>query len=380
MVEFIPRIIGPKILEAAKYFSVIGISGPRQSGKTSLCRHLFPDFIYVNLEDIPTRAAAVTDPVAFVDRYGPKVIFDEVQNVPDLLSMIQVRVDEDSSRKFILTGSSNFTLLQRITQSLAGRIALFTLLPFSFPEMATTVDLDKLTTPRLILDGQYPGVVARNTPPYLYYSSYYQSYIERDIRDLLNIKNFLKFDKFVRLLAARVGSEFNASVLAREVGVSSTTISEWLSVLTLSYIVYRVPPFYSNISKRLTKMPKIYFIDTGLLAYLLSLDSEKSVEESPAYGALFENIAMGELIKQRLNQARDPDTSFFREHSGREVDALITAGGKISLYEIKSGKTYRQEFTANMDWLATKLTDVTAKTVIYDGQSLPPVALNIRAL
>lgn len=380
MTDFVHRILSDKIIEAEKYFPVIGVTGPRQSGKTSLCRHIFPDFTYVNLEDIPTRAAAIKDPVAFVDNFGPKVIFDEVQNVPDLFSMIQVRVDEDKNRRFVLTGSSNFTLMKRVTQSLAGRIALFTLLPFSFPEMAHTIDLSHTETSRLMIDGQYPRVIAGGTPPYMYYSSYYQSYIERDVRDLLNIKNFLKFDKFVRLLAARVGTEFNASVLSREVGVSSTTISEWLSILTLSYIVYRVQPYFGNISKRLTKMPKIYFSDTGLLCYLLSIDSEAALDGHQLYGAIFENLAMGELLKIRLNDAHNPDLSFYRENSGREVDAMISTGGKIDLYEIKSGKTYRQEYSQHMTWLAGHLDIVGNQTVIYDGKSLPPTAINVRDL
>lgn len=378
MTAFIPRLIAPSILEANKYYPVIGLTGPRQSGKTSLCRHLFPDYTYVSLEDIPTRASAIKDPVAFVDRYGEKVIFDEVQNVPELFSMIQVRVDEDRSRRFILTGSSNFTLLKRITQSLAGRIALFTLLPLSFPEMGQVSDLSAISTHKLLIDGQYPGVVAGATPPYMYYSNYYQSYIERDVRELLNIKNFLKFDKFVRLLAARTGTEFNAAALSREVGVTSATISEWLSILTLSYIVYTVHPYYGNISKQLTKMPKLYFCDTGLLCYLLGLDGEKALATNSLYGAIFENLAMGELLKSRLNQGRQPDLAFFRERSGREVDALVPADGLINLYEIKSGRTYRTDYSQHIDWLAAKLPNAGQKTVIYDGQPLPPQAINIR--
>ncbi len=378
MTAFIPRLIAPSILEANKYYPVIGLTGPRQSGKTSLCRHLFPDYTYVSLEDIPTRASAIKDPVAFVDRYGEKVIFDEIQNVPELFSMIQVRVDEDRSRRFILTGSSNFTLLKRITQSLAGRIALFTLLPLSFPEMGQVSDLSAISTHKLLIDGQYPGVVAGATPPYMYYSNYYQSYIERDVRELLNIKNFLKFDKFVRLLAARTGTEFNAAALSREVGVTSATISEWLSILTLSYIVYTVHPYYGNISKQLTKMPKLYFCDTGLLCYLLGLDGEKALATNSLYGAIFENLAMGELLKSRLNQGRQPDLAFFRERSGREVDALVPADGLINLYEIKSGRTYRTDYSQHIDWLAAKLPNAGQKTVIYDGQPLPPQAINIR--
>lgn len=378
MSEFIPRILSDKILEAQSFFPVTGITGPRQSGKTSLCRHLFPDYTYVNLEDIPTRAAALEDPVSFVDRYGPKVIFDEIQNVPELFSMIQVRVDKDRSRRFILTGSCNFTLLRSISQSLAGRIALFTLLPFSFHEMGKTQNLNEISTARLILNGEYPGIVAGGASATFYYSSYYQSYIERDVRDLLKVKDFMKFDRFIRLLAARVGSEFNASSISREVGVSSTTITEWLSILSLSYVVFRVGPYSGNISKRLTKMPKLYFCDTGLLCYLLSIDSEEALRNHPLYGAIFENLAMGELLKSRINQVKQPDIYFYRERSGLEVDALIPSGGKIDLYEFKSGQTYRQDHSRNMKQLATELTNVGLQQIIYDGLSMPPLALNIR--
>lgn len=212
----------------------------------------------------------------------------------------------------------------------------------------------------------------------LYYSSYYQTYIERDVRDLLNIKYFLKFDKFVRLMAARVGSEFNASAISREVGVSSPTISEWLSILSLSYIVYSVQPYSGNLSKRLTKMPKIYFYDTGLLCYLLTLDNKDILEKSPQYGAIFENLAMGELMKQRINKGERPELYFYRETSGKEVDALVNENGKINLYEIKSGKTFKTEYTANMELLARKLPNAGLSTVICDAPSLPPLLLNIR--
>ncbi len=378
MPQYIHRELSSKITESIKLFPVVGITGPRQSGKTSLCRHLFPDYTYVNLEDILYRAAALQDPVNFVNQFGSKVIFDEVQNVPELFSMIQTRVDEDPERRFILTGSCNFTLMRRISQSLAGRIALFTLLPFSFSEMSREIDLSALTTPELMVRGQYPRIVMSDASTNLYYSSYYQTYIERDVRDLLNIKYFLKFDKFVRLMAARVGSEFNASAISREVGVSSPTISEWLSILSISYIVYSVQPYSGNLSKRLTKMPKIYFYDTGLLCYLLTLDNKDILEKSPQYGAIFENLAMGELMKQRINKGERPELYFYRETSGKEVDALVNENGKINLYEIKSGKTFKTEYTANMELLARKLPNAGLSTVICDAPSLPPLLLNIR--
>ena len=254
---YIRREISDKILEVQKYYPVTTITGPRQSGKTSLCRHLFPDYKYVNLENLTVRGHAISDPTGFVDSLGDTAIIDEVQNAPDLLSMIQVRVDENPDKRFILTGSSNFTFLQRMTQSLAGRSALFTLLPFSLKEMSA--EEKSVETWRLLTLGQYPGILVNGIPDDIFYSNYYTTYVERDVRDLLRIKNIMTFDTFVRLLAARVGSEFNASQIAKEAGVSAPTVTEWLSILDTSYITYTIRPYFANISKQLTKMPKVYF-------------------------------------------------------------------------------------------------------------------------
>ena len=373
--DYIPRLLAPGIREVQKYYPVTVVTGPRQSGKTSLCRNLFPDYKYLNLEDLTTRAIAEADPTRFIDSAGDTLVIDEVQNVPQLLSIIQVRVDEDKSRRYILTGSSNFSLLHTVSQSLAGRAALFTLLPFSFPEMPK--DILAADTDSLMFMGQYPGVIADGIPADIFYRNYYNTYVERDVRDLLRVSNLANFDKFVRLLAARAGSEFNASALAREVGVSSVTISGWLSLLRTAYIVYAVQPYHANISKRLTKMPKIYFYDTGLMCYLLGIEAPEQIEKYVGRGALFENLAMGELMKKRLNIGLDPNLSFYREHSGKEVDAIISSGG-LHLYEIKSGKTFKKEYVTNMEYLAGYLNDVKDTTVIYDGNSMPPALLNIR--
>jgi len=378
MAKYIERIISDKVLEVQKYYPVTTITGPRQSGKTSLCRHLFPEYRYVNLEDLTERGRAMTDPTAFIDSLGKGAIIDEVQNVPELLSMIQVRVDEDHDKRYILTGSSNFSLLHRMTQSLAGRVALFTLLPFSFREMS---DEDKSNpTWRLSVRGQYPGVIANGIPENIFYSNYYTTYVERDVRDLMRLKNIMKFDTFVRLLAARTGSEFNASQLAKETGVSAPTISEWLSILDTSYITYAVRPYFANISKQLTKMPKVYFYDTGLLCYLLGIESETQYQSSPLRGALFENMAMGELMKSQYNAGRAPSISFYRERSGKEVDAMIKTPEGLHLYEIKAGSTFKPEYTTNMTYVKELLGDVAEQTVIYDGVSYPPGIVNLREI
>ncbi|MDE5797292.1 MAG: ATP-binding protein, partial [Muribaculaceae bacterium] len=257
MVNYIPRAISPYIEEAHRFFPVIVVTGPRQSGKTCLCRHLFPDYRYVNLEDITTRVAAIADPTAFLKGVGNKTIIDEVQNVPELLSQIQVTVDEFPECRFILTGSSNFSLLQTVTQSLAGRAALFTLLPFSLAEVKEWARVNSID--RIMYNGLYPGTVAKGTPTQLFYRNYYNTYVERDLRNFLKIKNLLAFDTFMRLLASRAGSEFNASGMSREAGVSAVTINEWLSILTTSYIVFPLRPYFTNLSKQFTKMTKVYF-------------------------------------------------------------------------------------------------------------------------
>lgn len=378
MSEYIHRLITPQIVEAQRYFPVVVICGPRQSGKSTLCRHIAPDFRYVNLEDITMRAAATADPTSFLDSLGEEVIIDEIQNVPELLSMIQVRVDENRGRKYLLTGSSNFSLLRTISQSLAGRAALFTLLPFSFPELSEQY-LDQ-SIDRLIINGLYPGVVSNGIPTGLFYRNYYNTYVERDLRDLLRVKNILAFDTFMRLLASRIGSEFNASSLAREVGVSSVTISEWLSILTTSYIAFPLRPYFANISKRLTKMPKVYFYDTGLACFLLGIENESQLQNHALRGALFENLAICELIKGEYNAGKECQIYFYREKSGTEIDALLARNGRVELYEMKSGETFRQEFTHNIKEVLPLIPGAESGTVIYNGPSLPPLAKNIRSI
>ena len=374
--SYIPRIISDKILEVQKYYPVTAVTGPRQSGKTSLCKHLFSDYRYINLEDLTQRARAIDDPIAFIDSLGTKVIIDEVQNVPEILSMIQVRVDADPSLRYVLTGSTNFTLMKNMTQSLSGRVAMFTLLPFSLKEM--TVEEKEIPTYRLLIRGQYPGILVNGIPTEIFYSNYYTTYVERDIRDLLKIKNIMQFDKFVRLVACRVGSEMNASQIAKEVGVSSPTITEWLSLLTASYIIFQLRPYHTNLSKQLTKMPKIYFYDIGLLCYLLGIESEPQFINSQYRGNIFENMAVSELIKNQYNEGVNPRMSFYRERNGKEVDVVMETKEGTKLYEIKSGSTFKTDYTTNMKNLSEQMYGDITTTVIYDGESYPPSLLNIR--
>jgi len=376
MSGYIYRQISEKIIEAHRYFPVITITGPRQSGKSTLCQHLFPDYEYVTLENVITRATALSDPAKFIEDIGPKVIIDEVQHAPDLLSMIQVKVDEDRSRRYIITGSSNFSLMKTMTQSLAGRTAVFTLLPLSLHEL-NRVQLNR-PTEELLYNGLYPGAIADRIPPEIFYNSYYNTYVERDVYGLLKIKNLLPFNKFIHLLAARVGSEVNAAALSKEVGVSATTITEWVSILAASYIVYFVSPYYANINKRLAKMPKIYLYDTGLLCSLLGIESNEALQRHNLYGAIFENMVMGELTKELVNTGYKHNLNFYREHSGIEVDAIITKSDGMHLYEIKSGKTIHPDYSKNMNRLSDEIDGVVSKTVIYDGETVGSMAVNLR--
>ena len=375
---YIKREISSAILKASDYYQAIILTGPRQSGKTTLAHHLFADYHFVNLEDISTRNRAVEDINSFLDSLGPNAIIDEVQNYPDILSSIQARIDQDKSLRYILTGSNNFSLLHNSMQSLAGRAALFTVLPFSFKELAS--EMVDIPTPRLMWRGLYPGTVANHIPPEIFYRNYYSTYIERDIRGLAQIQHLDNFQRFIRLCAARVGCELNLSSLAVETGVSAPTIGSWISLLKASYIAYALQPYYANISKRLTKTPKIYFNDTGLLCYLLGIETPEQLENHPLRGAVFENMAVSEILKGRLNQAKDPNIYFYRENSGREVDIVQTNPDGLYIFEIKAGKTFQSDFTRNLKYLSNLLPDVRQSTVIYDGSTEGASLINIRQL
>jgi hypothetical protein len=379
MEKFIDRTLSVRIIEAHKYYPVTIVTGARQVGKTALCRHLFPDYSYINLEEIGSRTLAKNDPNYFLDTLGEHAIIDEVQHCPDLLSEVQARVDRNKSLRYIVTGSSNFSLMDSASQSLAGRAALFHLPPFTMTELSSAERSQE--TDKLMYTGFYPGVIADGIPPYIFYQNYFNTYIERDVRNLLRVKNLERFNIFVRLLAGRTGAEFNASSLATEVGVSSTTIAEWLSILEAAYIIFPLRPFSSNISKRLTKMPKIFFYDTGLLTFLLGIEKSEQIALHPLRGAIFENLIIAEFMKRRMNEAKEPNLNFYREQSGREVDLLLSAPDGISAYEIKSARTYRTEFETNLTYLQNKMkaTPFTT-TVVYDGETIGNKIINFRDL
>ena len=377
--NYIPRSISPKITEADKYFQVIIITGPRQTGKTTLCKNQWPDYDYYNLEDIALRSYIKDDPKRFIFDSGDRIIIDEVQNMPELFSYIQICVDDNPNKKFILTGSNNFALMENITQSLAGRAALFNLMPFSFGEVREYID--QTPTDQLLFNGFYPGVIAKGIPPTLFFSNYYATYVERDVRKIKTIQNLEQFQTFVKILAGRVSTEFNASSISAATGVSSPTIKSWLGILKASYLVFSLPPYFNNIEKRLTKSHKIYFYDTGLLCFLLGINDCGQLATHPLRGAIFENMVVAEFYKEPGRDNNVPNLYFYREERGHEVDIVKTDGRTVSLYEIKSSKTFNADFTKNLKYLAKIMgDDVERSAVIYDGDALPGVAINLRQI
>lgn len=376
--NYIPRLITPHIKEAAKYFPVIVVTGPRQVGKSTLCRHVFSDYSIYNLEDAALRMSVREDPKEFLNGCGEHVIIDEVQHVPELLSYIQIIVDEHRDRRFVLTGSSNFALLESISQSLAGRSAVFMLMPFSLKELG---EYKQTQTDDILIGGFYPAVRANGIPYEMFYSNYYTLYVERDVRQIREILNLPEFEKFMRLLAGRTGSELNALSLSNEIGVSSPTIKKWFGLLQTSYISYPLYPYYANIGKRLSKQPKIYFYDTGLLCYLLDITTPQQLAVHPLRGAIFENMVISEMLKDRYNSAKRPNLSFYRENAGREVDVLQEDGQHLSLTEIKSAATFNKDFTRNIRYLKGLLGDkVTDSRIVYDGDFIPPNVYNFRQI
>lgn len=376
--NYIYRAITPAIERGAEYFPVIVVTGPRQSGKSTLCNHIFSDYAKYNLEDVGLRDNVSIDPKGFINNCGDKVIIDEVQHIPDILSYIQIAVDKQPERRFVLTGSSNFALLESITQSLAGRAALYTLLPMALDELG---DYVSLSTDELLFNGFYPSVVTGSRPADLFYPNYYSTYIERDVRQLKNISDLRLFQNFIKLAAGRCGTEFNASQLATEVGITSPTVKSWISILQASYIAFLLPPYFANLNKRLTKTPKLYFYDTGVLCYLLGIENASQLAVHPLRGAIFENLAVVELLKQRFDKAKLPNLCFYRENRGREADIVRMDGEMLDIFEVKSSQTFNRSFVKNLDYLKELLGDkIRNAAVIYDGDYIPPSIINIREL
>ncbi len=375
--RYIERKISDKVLECSKYYQVLVITGPRQTGKTTLCRHLFNEYSYYNLEDVALRMRIASDPKGFLEACGRQVIIDEVQHVPELFSYIQLTVDDDAERHFILTGSNNFAMMESITQSLAGRACLFTLMPFSLGEIADMTN--DMSVDEIMLRGFFPGTMLKGVPPDFFYTNYYTTYIERDVRQVKNITDIGAFQQMMRLMAGRTGSEMNASALAGETGISAPTIRSWNSILETSYLTYPLRPYFANISKRLVKSPKVYFVDTGLLCFLLGISSPEQLAVHPLRGAVFENLAVNEMLKHEFNSAHLPQLYFYRENAGREVDIVKEEAGVLSLFEVKSSSTFNPSFVANMNYLKKLLgSKVGSASVIYTGDNIPPDVYNFK--
>ena len=354
-----------ELLRINESFPVLILTGPRQSGKTTLCKMAFPNYRYVNLENPDTREEIAADPITFLKENRNGMILDEAQRYPELFSYIQILVDEDKTMRFILSGSNNFTLMEKITQSLAGRAALLTLLPLSIKEINPDVSTDEL-----MFKGFYPAVWGDGRSPYDVYSNYYRTYIERDLRQLINIKDLDLFRQFVRLMASRVANEFNASHISNELGIDVKTVQHWLSILTTSYISFMLPPYYRNIGKRIVKAHKLYFFETGLVCYLLGLTNPEQVATHPLRGALFENMVVSEFYKRCFNKGNTPHLFYYRDNTQKEVDLIDEQTyGRLYAYEIKSAKRFNTQFCSGLDYFRKLYGDsVVGGEVVYDGE------------
>ena len=340
----IKRAISGTILDMASKFPVVTLTGPRQSGKSTLLKSCFADYKYVSLEDPDIRQLAENDPRGFLKNCGTKCIIDETQRVPDLFSYLQTIVDSrDECGQFILSGSHNFLLMERISQSLAGRTSVLKLFPFSIAELqATNIlpnDLDEV-----LLKGCYPRLYDKKITAKEYFTSYLQTYVERDVRLLRNIIDMTAFKRFLKLCAANVGSVLNVASLAKDAGISVVTANSWISILEASFVLLRLPPYYKNFSKRVIKSSKIYFCDTGLLCNLLNIFNREQLQESNLRGAIFENLIVIELMKAALFKGEEPQLYFWRDTNQNEVDLLRETDGKVEAIEIKSGETKNQKF------------------------------------
>jgi predicted AAA+ superfamily ATPase len=366
MSNFIFRDLTPTLKNAALHFPIVALLGPRQSGKSSLAKEIFPDYQYVSLEDPDIRLFAIQDPRGFLKQYSSGSIIDEIQRVPELFSYLQTIVDaHPDNGQYVLTGSQNFLLLEKITQSLAGRVAVLNLLPLSISELkkASLLPEDYET---LIFQGGYPRIHARQAPPTDWYASYISTYLERDVRLIRQIGDLSSFQRFLQLCAGRCGQILNFSSLANETGMSVNTIKSWISILEASFVVYLMRPHFKNFNKRLTKSPKLYFYDTGLACALLQVSEASQIQGHYLQGGLFENLVVSELLKLRFNKGKLDNLYFFRDQAGREIDCIQENAGELIATEIKSSRTFSENFL-NTLFYYKDLSDCKALRIIYGG-------------
>lgn len=349
-VPYIGRTLSEETFETAKEFKIVCVIGPRQSGKTTLCKQLFTEKAYVNLEDPDVLLFAKTNPRAFLAKYPKGAIFDEVQRIPELFNYLQDIVDSsDEMGQFILSGSNNFLMQQNISQSLAGRVGYIELLPFSLSELeASNIQNESLN--KQMLEGFYPDIIRKKSSASRWISNYIRTYLERDVRLIRNIGDILVFSKFLKICASRTSQLLNISSIAKEIGVEHKTLDAWMSVLESSYILYRLPPYFNNFNKRLIKSSKIYFYDTGVVCHLLGIRSVEGLQKSNYYGAIFENFIISEIIKNRKNKEQFGEVYFYRDSTGNEVDVLIENEGSLIPIEIKSAVKIQKEHHKNLKW------------------------------
>ncbi len=366
----IQRNLSSKLKGLADQYPVVTVTGPRQSGKTTLVKAVFPDWTYVSLEDLDVREFAITDPRGFIGAYPEGAILDEVQRAPELFSYIQTHVDEIGKEGiYILTGSFNFGLMEGISQSLAGRVAILELLPFSFSELEQENRLPGLIED-LLFTGGYPRIYDKKLDPQQWYSNYVTTYLERDVRQVKNITDLSAFQRFLKMCAARSGQILNLSSLGDDCGITHNTAKSWLSILEAGYIVYLLRPHFKNFNKRLVKSPKLYFYDTGLLSYLLGISSPEILTIHAARGYIFETWVISELLKGRLHRGLKENIYFWRDSAGHEIDCLVDQGDTLLPIEVKSGKTISQDFFKGLRfWAKISGTVGNPMYVVYAGST-----------
>lgn len=367
----IQRTIEPVLIKLAGQYPVVTITGPRQSGKTTLCRKVFPEYGYVNLEAPDIRSFAIDDPRGFLASHSNKVILDEIQRAPQLLSYIQAIIDNKrQAGQFILTGSQQFEVMNTISQSLAGRTALLKLLPFSLAELRSAYQPGSIDN--LILSGCYPRIHDQQLNPTQAMGDYFETYVERDLRQLSAVKDLSLFERFVRLCAGRTGQLLNLQSLGNDAGISHACARSWLTLLEASYIVFLLQPWYANVSKRLIKSPKLYFYDVGLASYLLGLENETQVSRDPLRGNVFENMVVIEALKFRYNRGKRNNLFFYRDSNGNEVDLLAQQGRDLSAIEIKAGATINPDYFKGLRQFRKTVGEEwnVAAGVVYGGEDI----------
>ena len=363
----IEREVAKKTRRLARQYPIVTITGPRQSGKTTLCRMLFEEKAYVSLEDVDERNFARQDPRGFLGKFPNGAVIDEVQRVPDLLSYIQTIVDQEQKEGFfILTGSQQFELLESISQSLAGRTALVKLMPFTLKE-AYGQRIDHITLDLALYTGFYPRIFDKNLNPTEAMGFYVNAYVERDLRMLINVKDLSKFEIFLKLCAGRTGQILNLTSLGNDCGVNQGTIKSWISVLEASFLIKLLRPYYRNFNKRLIKSPKIYFLDTGLICFLLDIRNPDQLATHPLKGAIFESYVVSETLKMRFNAGKTDNLFYFRDNTGNEVDLICDHGLHMTLIEIKSGQTVSSDFFKGLSFFSKLSENIRNAAIVYGG-------------